>query len=118
MKSGVGTWSEVLPDGTVIGALVVCNAFGDVWQEHGGILAGARDRERGGFADTMRLLRHEHASVALATRGGGVPLTFSNTTLAVVATDATLTKVEAARLAQIVAQGGKVDDRLGRTHQA
>ncbi|MEO5730582.1 MAG: P1 family peptidase [Byssovorax sp.] len=109
MKSGVGTWSEVLPDGTVIGALVVCNAFGDVWQEHGGILAGARDRERGVFADTMRLLRHERASVALATRGGGIPLTFSNTTLAVVATDATLTKVEATRLAQMA------QDALPRT---
>ncbi|MEI7770477.1 MAG: P1 family peptidase, partial [Chloroflexales bacterium] len=40
MKSGVGSWSEVLPDGTTVGALVVVNAFGDVWAEHGGIIAG------------------------------------------------------------------------------
>ncbi|NTW03575.1 MAG: P1 family peptidase [Oscillochloris sp.] len=56
MKGGVGSWSEVLADGTTVGALVVVNAWGDIWEEHGAIIAGAR-AEGGGFADTTRLLR-------------------------------------------------------------
>lgn len=94
VKSGVGTWSETLSDGTIIGALVVCNAFGDVWRD-GGILAGARDLEHGGFADSMRLLRR----VELL---GGVPTRATqNTTLAIIATNAALTKAQATKLAQM-----------------
>jgi L-aminopeptidase/D-esterase-like protein len=97
MKTGVGTWSERLADGTYVGALAVVNAFGDVWQEHGSILAGVRD-EQGGFRRTDRLLRDPDR---LPTFGG----TARNTTLAVVATDATLTKADATRMA-IMAQDG------------
>jgi L-aminopeptidase/D-esterase-like protein len=101
MKGGVGSWSEVLPDGTTVGALVVVNAFGDVWEEHGGIIAGAR-AAGGGFADTMRLLR---APALLASFGGGRAAEVSNTTLAIVATDARLTKAEANKLAQMAQDG-------------
>jgi L-aminopeptidase/D-esterase-like protein len=41
MKGGVGSWSETLPDGTVVGALAVVNAFGDVLAADGTIIAGA-----------------------------------------------------------------------------
>lgn len=103
VKSGVGTWSETLTDGTVIGALAVCNAFGDVWREGDGIIAGARDLEQGGFADSMRLLRRAQIQSTFPTR----PV--SNTTLAVVATDAKLTKAEATKVAQMA------QDALPRT---
>ncbi|MCU0491888.1 MAG: P1 family peptidase [Chloroflexaceae bacterium] len=101
MKCGVGSWSETLPDGTVIGALVVCNAFGDVWRDAGansGIIAGARDGQ-GGFANTMRLLRQGIPGGPLATAA------LSNTTLAVVATNASLNKAEATKLAQMAHDG-------------
>lgn len=101
MKSGVGTWSETLPDGTTIGALVVCNAFGDVWREGTGIIAGARDLQRGGFADSMRLLRQRHINEMFQQRRQPGAAAAENTTLAVVATDARLTKAEATKLAQM-----------------
>jgi L-aminopeptidase/D-esterase-like protein len=102
MKSGIGSWSEVLPDGTVVGALVVVNAFGDVWEEHGGIIAGAR-AAGGGFCDAMRALRDP----SLLPRFGGSRLAdeVSNTTLAIVATDARLSKAEASKLAQMAQDG-------------
>lgn len=105
VKSGVGTWSETLADGTVIGALAVCNAAGDVYREASGrIIAGARDLDRGGFADSMALLRQPTVQAAMSA-----VLDAENTTLAVVATDALLTKAEATRLAQMA------QDALPRT---
>ncbi len=105
MKSGVGTWSETLADGTVVGALAVCNAGGDIYDEaRQQIIAGVRDLERGGFAGAMALLRTPALQAALAR-----PPTGENTTLAVVATDARLTKVEATKLAQMA------QDALPRT---
>lgn len=101
VKSGIGTWSETLADGTVIGALVVCNAFGDVWREGGSILAGARDLHNGGFADTMKLLRQVQIQSGFPSRANAA----SNTTLVVVATDAQLTKAEATKMAQMAQNG-------------
>lgn len=97
VKSGVGTWSETLADGTVIGALAVCNAVGDVYREASEqIIAGARDPQSGRFANTMALLRVPAFQSAMSALMGG-----ENTTLAVVATDALLTKAEATKLAQM-----------------
>ena len=105
VKSGVGTWSETLADGTVIGALAVCNAVGDVYDAADGrLIAGARDPQQGGFADTMALLRLPAFQHAM-----GGTLSGENTTLAVVATDAQLTKAEATKLAQMA------QDALART---
>ncbi len=96
-KSGVGTWSETLADGTTIGALVICNAFGDVWRENGNIIAGARDLQHGRFADSMQMLRQAQIQSGFPTR----TKVENNTTLAVVATDARLTKAETTKLAQM-----------------
>lgn len=101
MKSGVGTASETLADGTIIGALAVCNAFGDVWREHGAILAGVRNLETGTFANAMTLLREEKVQRLLSLRRQSGWESSSNTTLAVVATNARLTKAEATRLARM-----------------
>lgn len=100
MKAGVGTWSATLPDGTIIGALVVCNAFGDVYAADGRLLAGARDPATGHLVDTTALIRTPRGLVAL----GGTPIV-EHTTIAVVATNAQLTKAEATKLAQMAQDG-------------
>jgi L-aminopeptidase/D-esterase-like protein len=77
MKGGLGTWAVRQGD-LVVGALAVVNAYGDVVDSQGRVLAGAR--EGSGFADTRARL------------AAGTPPTsrFGNTTLAVVATNAAL----------------------------
>ncbi len=108
VKSGLGTYSETLADGTVVGALAVCNAFGDVWREDGTILAGVRDRAGGGFANAMHLLRQKKVHRMLNMRNSDF-YAATNTTLAVVATDARLTKAEATHMARMA------QDALART---
>ncbi|MDR7482470.1 MAG: P1 family peptidase [Armatimonadota bacterium] len=88
MKGGVGSCSVRLHDGAVVGALVVVNALGDVIAEDGTILAGARSPQ-GGFADSARSLLRRPPDAVFAT----------NTTLAVVATSAALSKAQCWRLA-------------------
>jgi L-aminopeptidase/D-esterase-like protein len=103
MKSGVGSWSATLADGTCVAALAVVNAFGDVYDEQGQIIAGMRD-ERGGFANISRLLREGMPGGSFGPRRDD-PQQVSNTTIAVVATDATLSKAEATKLAQMAHDG-------------
>jgi L-aminopeptidase/D-esterase-like protein len=101
VKSGVGTWSETLADGTVIGALVVCNAWGDVYSHADGqIIAGTREPQSGQLIGSMELLRQPAYQAAASAMAAG-----QNTTLAVIATDARLTKAEAAKLAQMAQDG-------------
>lgn len=81
--SGVGSWSEVGPEGRVA-ALAVVNAFGDVVDDGGSVLAGCR-AEDGAHLDTARALREGELPEEF-----GRPPTGENTTLAVVGTDAAL----------------------------
>lgn len=94
-KAGVGTASQRWGK-WVVGALVAVNALGEVVDpDTGRIVAGVRN-ESGGFIPTLDVLK----SVAEA------PLVSpTNTTLGVVATNATLTKAEANRLAQMAHSG-------------
>lgn len=93
---GVGSWAEEA-HGVTVGALAVVNAFGDVLDERGEILAGARNGD-GRFVDTARALRERPRGQALhvvpAPGGGG------NTTLGVVATDFPLSKGELQMMAR------------------
>src|SRR5258708_3323429 len=91
MKAGLGTWAQTA-GGVSVGALVVVNAVGDVRDGTGAIVAGARD-ERGGFVDALAYLATGRAPF-------GVEPPRSNTTLAIVATDADLDRVELQGLAQ------------------
>jgi L-aminopeptidase/D-esterase-like protein len=93
MKGGIGT-ASVSVDGITVGALIACNAMGDVIDpDTGQVIAGARTRNGKALLDTRRaLLRGEPHKVLLAG---------TNTTIGVVATDAVITKVQAARLATI-----------------
>ncbi len=91
MKGGIGTASVTVQDVTV-GALIACNALGDVVDPDTGLpLAGARAESDQSLRDTRRaLLRGEPPHPLLAG---------TNTTIGVIATDAPLTKVQAQRLA-------------------
>lgn len=91
MKGGVGT-ASVTVAGVTVGALIACNAVGDVVDpDTGRPLAGARAADGLTLRDTRHaLLRGEPPHPLLAG---------SNTTIGVIATDARLTKVQAQRLA-------------------
>lgn len=92
MKGGIGTFTVELPGGLLVSALVAVNAAGDVLDpKTGAILAGTR-KEPGSreFASSTELMKRGKAPGALRR----------NTTLAVVATNARLSKVEAGRVAQ------------------
>ena len=105
MKSGIGSWSATLGYGTTVGALVVVNAFGDVRDAQGQIIAGLRDLAQGGFADTGAVLRQGGLRPAIGTLAQTDPRQLSNTTLAVIATDAALSKTETNKLAQMAQDG-------------
>jgi L-aminopeptidase/D-esterase-like protein len=79
---GLGSYAAKHGDYT-IGAIAVVNAFGDVIDERGEIIAGARNSS-GEFANSMALLQAGLQSV-------NAPIT--NTTICAVATDAPLTRV-------------------------
>ncbi len=101
-KGGLGSASLVLPDGTTVGALVVVNALGSVTtpgDRHFWAAPYEIDGEFGGVGpDPMSGLvapqtsRKEQAMMLHATQG-------ANTTIAIVATDAPLTKTQCHRLA-------------------
>ena len=95
VKGGLGSASAVMGDGTVVGALMAVNAFGEVVDEAGTVVAGARDEENGRFADTIEDLRKGRTK----TTAG------ENTTIGVVATNAALNKAEVNRVA-LMAQDG------------
>ena len=91
MKGGVGT-ASVTVGGVTVGALIACNAVGDVLDpDSGQVVAGARTADGLQLLDTRRaLLRGELAQSVLPG---------TNTTIGVVATDAVISKVQAQRLA-------------------
>ncbi len=97
MKGGIGS-AALTVDGVTVGALVACNALGDVVDPRTGrVLAGARTIDGKALLDIRRaILAGEKPQPLLAG---------TNTTLAVVATDAVLTKAQAHRLAQVAHDG-------------
>jgi L-aminopeptidase/D-esterase-like protein len=96
-KSGIGSSAISLPNGLVVAALVAVNAAGDIIDPATGqVVAGAR-RADGTFADARTLLRSGTSSQA--ARPG------ENTTIGVVATNARLSKAEAARMALMADDG-------------
>jgi L-aminopeptidase/D-esterase-like protein len=97
MKSGIGSFTVTLPGGVLVASLVAVNAFGDVRDPATGkAIAGVRrtpdSRELGNTEELMK-------------RGASGGFSRANTTLAVVATNAQLTKVQARKLAQLSGLG-------------
>ena len=97
LKGGVGTASAVLDGGMTVAALAVVNAAGSAVDPQTGGLLGARLGLPGEFAPPPVDDRGRAALRALVPTSG--PRLGTATTLAVVATDATLDKAGCARLA-------------------
>ncbi|MBU3739863.1 MAG: P1 family peptidase [Rhodoferax sp.] len=97
MRGGIGS-AAITVGGVTVGALIACNALGDVLDpESGRLLAGAR------CLDGRSLLNARQA--ILEGRQPRPLLDGTNTTIGVIATDAPLTKVQADRLAQVAHDG-------------
>ncbi|KPI00954.1 peptidase S58 DmpA [Actinobacteria bacterium OK074] len=95
-KGGVGTASVLLASGTTVGALVVANAAGPAVQAETGALYGELALGRVAYpAPEVHAAARERLAEAVE-RTGPPPL---NTALAVVGTDAVLTKAQAQKLA-------------------
>ncbi|MGH8820636.1 MAG: P1 family peptidase [Rhodoferax sp.] len=97
MKGGIGTASVTL-QGVTVGALIACNALGDVIDpDTGRVLAGARTTDGRRLFDSRRaILRGAPPKPLLAG---------TNTTIGVIATDAVITKAQAQKLAQMAHDG-------------
>jgi len=94
-KSGIGTASMQI-GGATVGALVVVNAFGDVFDpEQNSIIAGSRLPAGKGFAGTAKVLLQGVGQEGVAT----------NTTIGVVATDAPLSVEQVNHLAKVAHDG-------------
>ena len=91
--SGLGSSTLQLNNNTYISALVAVNAFGDILDHQGNIIAGCKD-EHGNFINTYQALQTEEISGFA-----------KNTTIGVVATNAQLSKTEANKIAQVAHNG-------------
>ena len=98
MRSGIGTASRRVGD-VVVGAIAVANAIGSIYdpKTHERI-AGPR-ADDGTFLDERPLIEALLHSTELVPRAG------ANTTLAVIATNARLRKVDATKVAQMAHDG-------------
>lgn len=94
---GLGSWAEEY-DGGRVSALAVVNAFGDVVDAEGRIVAGSRD-EQGRHLDTAATIRTR------APRAGFGAAPGESTTLAVVAVEAPLGRVELHVVARLAMNG-------------
>ncbi len=97
MRGGLGQ-ASLRVDGITVAALVVVNAVGDVRDpETCQLLAGARSADGKSMLDTMAALRRGEAAAP--------PAIGAATTLAIVATDACLSKSQANKMAQMAHDG-------------
>ena len=101
MKGGIGT-ASITAGGVTVAALVAVNAIGDVVDPRSGaVVAGARSVDGKTLLGTMASLRRGDLPPRLDLRAAAG----AATTLAVVATDAVLTKAEATKVAQMAQDG-------------
>jgi L-aminopeptidase/D-esterase-like protein len=98
-RGGIGT-ASLRAGGYTVGALVAVNAIGDVLDEQGQVLAGARAGDGRRFADTTRLLLGGAVPARVIERTAG-----HATTIGVVATDARLDNAAATQLAALAHHG-------------
>ncbi|MET9672296.1 P1 family peptidase [Streptomyces sp. NPDC006482] len=98
LRGGVGTASTVLESGITVGALVVVNAVGSAVDPATGVPYGSWFAG-GGLPDVPAEAVHEAALRRLAEARAAAAPPPLNTTLAVVATDAVLTRAQAQKVA-------------------
>lgn len=97
MRGGLGT-ASITVDGITVGAIVACNAVGDVIDPLSGrVVAGARTPDGGSLLNSRDAIVSGAAPQSL--------LAGTNTTIGLIATDAILTKAQAHRLAQVSHDG-------------
>lgn len=101
LKGGVGSASVVTPSGFLVAAIVVVNAVGTATIGDGPHFWAAPYEQNAEFGGLGMPTRFATEDLALRMKGGGPP----STTIAFVATDATLTKAEAKRLAHMADDG-------------
>jgi len=105
LKGGVGSASVVLADGTTVAALVVVNAFGSCVDPLTGELYAARFGLPGEFGELLLPDAAEVAAALVAASPPGRERFPLATTIGVVATDATLTKAQCAKVSGIAHDG-------------
>lgn len=92
MKGGLGSASVELDNGIVVGALVAVNAVGDIRHpDTGEILAGPIDLDTQEMMDSITYMQKHQSQMSAGM----------NTTIGVIATNASLTKAEATKISQI-----------------
>jgi L-aminopeptidase/D-esterase-like protein len=104
MKSGIGTASMEIGRGVIVAAIMVVNAFGDVWDpESHRIIAGARSfttkKDKITPADTMNSMKGFVGRTTFSFAAN------QNTVVGVVATNAKISKDDANKVAQMAHDG-------------
>ena len=100
MKGGLGSAAFRLPNGLIVAAIVATNAAGDIIDpETGKVVAGARAADGKSLIDIRKYLRSG------AFDRGSQPRAGENTTIAVVATNARMSKTEVNRVALMADDG-------------
>ncbi len=97
-KGGIGTASERLDTGVIVAALAAVNAVGSIRDPRTGEVVAAPRDDRGGMQDVDVMLRTGRGRRRTEEAG-------QNTTLAVVATNARLTKAQVNRMATVAHDG-------------
>ena len=92
---GIGSYALELQPGVWVASYMVVNAYGQVVDEKGNILAGVRSDRPGEYLDGYHALKNHEANAFAGT----------NTTIGVVATNAALSKEQANRVASIAHNG-------------
>jgi len=108
LKGAVGSASVVLADGTTVAVLVIVNAFGSCVDPITGVLYAARFGLEGEFSELVTPNAGEVAAARVAAEAAAVPGRPGHalaTTIGVVATDATLTKAQCAKVSGIAHDG-------------
>jgi L-aminopeptidase/D-esterase-like protein len=99
MKGGLGSAAIVLPNGLAVAAIVATNAIGDIVDPSTGhVIAGMRTEDGTALVDVRKALR-DGSLLKQQPRAG------ENTTIGLVATNATLSKADVSRIALMADDG-------------
>jgi L-aminopeptidase/D-esterase-like protein len=104
-KGGIGSASAATPDGVRVAALAVVNAVGSVTVGDGPWFWAAPFEIEGEYGGRGLPASFTPEMLTMRIKGGAAATAVENTTLAVVVTDAMLTKPQAKRLAMIAQTG-------------
>ncbi len=104
MKSGFGTYAVQTGD-LKVGAAVMVNAAGDVYDEDGHVLAGVRTEDGTGLSSTIEELLQDAEAAAAAAEVFETMSAYANTTLGVIVTNARFSKTRLCKIAGMAHNG-------------